>query len=383
MGKIKFEPVILIAAFVVAFMAMIHGIIGESALTLLRGVASPAIVLSAALPLFALLVLALWKKDNLVYWLGLSVGDKPHSHASGPLASAIGIFVLMSLAQGVVALSAAHLAAHYSHHAYGLMLIGGLILFLLGTIVIWRMRDSLFHVDAKAEEINLIEWPFHVAVVNLSTAGRGELSDIDKDKTAFELANSEFDRLVKKENWEVAIRSLIVDRSFGTQSFWNFQQPIRLFETMANSKFTPNKRRAMIFVTTNESDERWHRAKDLLTKLAESMPADKGPKIAIRCLDDMDLLLKKYPTPASRHFDKSNFNPMFHLFRDIISAIKLEYGLPSRSVAIDTTSGTKEMSIIGAIATIDSHVAFTYVDTSDKFRARRFDARAIAVGISE
>jgi CRISPR-associated protein (Cas_Cas02710) len=385
MKKSKFYLSIWVAALAVTLMALMHGLMGESAFKLFDGAANPRFVLSLALPIFAILALALWQKDQLMHSFGWSVGEKPHSPDFGPLAIAIAIFVLMSLAQGVVALSAAHLAAKSFHHAYGLMLGGGLVLFLAGTVILWRMRDSLFHVDAKAEEIKLLEWPFHAALISLSTPSINPLGGYnwDKDKSAFDAAHADFEYLLKDKCWDDAIQSLIDPRAFGYEKFWNFQQPLRLLETMANSRWTPGKRRAMIFVTTLESDARWEQAKALLIRLAVSMPTDKGPRIEIRCLDDLGQLLGKYPASASLRFDKFNFNAMFHLFRDTIKAIKAEYDLPSRSIAIDTTSGTKEMSIIGAVATIDSHVAFTYVDTGDEFRARRFDARAIAVGISE
>ena len=387
MKNIKFYSSLLTAALLVALMAAMHGLIGESAFKIFSGTDYPALVLGLALPALAILAFAFWQRENVMYFvqkrLNLSVGEAPHATALGPLTFAIILFASMSLAQGVLALSAAHLAAHYSHHSYGWMLGVGFVVFLLGTLLLWKMRDSLFHVDAKAEEIKHLDWPFHVAVVSLSTPGRGQPVDIEKDKKVFALAYSDFDSLLEMQNWEDAVKALIVERAFGDVAQWNFQQTLRLLETMANSKWMPNKRRAMIFVTTKESDERWERAKALLTKIAESMPKDKGPQIEIRCLGDLGLLLRKHPEKASRQFDKFNFNKMFHLFRDVIEAIKSEYDLPSRSIAIDTTSGTKEMSIIGAVATIDSHIAFTYIDTDDGFRARRFDARAIAVGISE
>jgi D-alanyl-D-alanine carboxypeptidase len=137
------------------------------------------------------------------------------------------------------------------------------------------------------------------------------------------------------------------------------------------------KRRVLIFLTTEKSDARFAEAEKLLSHIVSHMPTERGPQPEIRHahghLIDGDEV-------SANWVENNQFEKSFDIVRRVMKALRKEF--EPHEIAFDTTGGTAEHSVICAVATIDSHVAFTYVNTND-YKVRRFNVRAKAIGATE
>ena len=69
------------------------------------------------------------------------------------------------------------------------------------------------------------------------------------------------------------------------------------------------------------------------------------------------------------------------MLRAMLDQLQLDY--PNRTVSIDITSGTADVSIAGALATVSRKVMFGYVKTNSPFEPIDFDVHAFATFIGE
>ena len=365
----KLWPLVVSAAIVTA-MAASHGVLAESLFKSLK-IAPAVLVISSTVALggFAWLF---WNRDELFDQLRGHDQREMHRTFDRRLALlALLIFVLLMAIQGVLALSVGHLVAETSHHNLAVMIGGGAVGFFFLTLGLWALRDRVFNLDTEVSQLHEDKHPLHAAVVILSPSGK-------KDDEMFKAAKLLFKEHHKASGWEGALNELIRPHEESESLYrWNFQQPLRLFEAMTRAVTNGRKRRVLIFLTTKQSDARFAAAKDLLDLIIKHMPDGKGPKPDIR-LAHGHLI---GGNEASENWVENNqFEKSFEIIRRVMKALKKEF--EPHEIAFDTTGGTAEHSVMCAVATIDSRVAFTYVNTYDH-KVRRFNVRAKAIGVTE
>jgi CRISPR-associated protein (Cas_Cas02710) len=362
---------ILVSAVIVTLMAASHGVLGEALFKILDQGNSLVLAIYAALFL-GVVAWLFWNKE----WLF----DKIRGHRERPKRQtfdrplallALMLFVMLAAAQGVVALSAGHLAAEMSREQHLTMLSFGAGVFLASTLLMWSLKDRLFSLETEVSPMHEDHHPLQAAVIILSNPS-------PKDSEQFNAAKSLFDTHLGKSGWEAALEELI--RPHGNDeplNFWNFQQPLRLLEAMTRTVPKAGKRRVLIFLTTQKSDARFIKAQELLSHVVSHMPAEKGAQPEIRHahghLIDGDEV-------SSNWVENNQFEKSFEIVRRVMSALRKEF--EPNEIAFDTTGGTAEHSVICAVATIDSHVSFTYVNTND-YKVRRFNVRAKGIGGTE
>lgn len=384
---------VCISAVIVTLMAGAHGVLGEALFSFLEHYNSLLFASGAAL----LLGVIAW-----LSWNHKSLFDRIFRRHEQPKSSefdmglslfAILLFVMMMAAQGVVALSAGHFVAKLSHENFGLMMAIGAASFAMLTLALWSLKDRLFSLDTKVTLLDEGQHPLQAVVVVLSPSGDG-------DSEQFKAAKIMFDTHLQKAGWAAALGELTKRHPKGDLlERWNFQQPLRMLKAMTRTVARPGKRRVMIFLTTKESNARYGMAKELLTHIVSHMPAERGPKPDICQAGRLGKWLAHCPEIGTKPdichphvnivwsdnesdywVENNHFEKSFEIIRRVLKALKTEF--EPEEIAFDTTGGTAEHTVLCAIATIDSQVSFTYVNTNDG-EVRRFNVCAKGIGVSE
>lgn len=358
---------VVAAALVATLMAAMHGVMSEALFKLVGGEHGGVALFALALALFVLATGLFWERERLH---ARARGHKsPHCLDWRTLGLTLALFAFTAAAQGVLAFSAAHLVAHWLHDCLALMAMLGALAFCVFTLWLWSVRDKLFIVKAEVNPVERTGAPFHAVITALSTPAVQQDGLDGQDQQAFAAARTLFDQVMQEKGWDQAVSALCRDgQLFGGVPRWNFQIPLRLFAKMAMKEPVAGAERLMVFITSKDSHGRWAQAEALLGHIAQTMPGE--PKIEI--LHASALLNQS--GPEAGQFREHEFNANLDLVKRALDVLKAR-GLEARSIAVDATSGTVEMSIAAAMATINSPAAFIYTNTNDG-EVRRFDANA-------
>ncbi len=362
----KHIAITILAALASTMLAAMHGVMGESLFELLGGEHAQPQLLIVTFALFALLTICFWKRAHIAHWLGLSDAPPPPAHHSRLIElQSLMLVLLVAGAQGVLAFSTAHMVGEWVHGAAMIWL--GAIVFFGASLLLWWHRDKLFHVAAKVAPIDMTAAPFHAVVTCLSIASPHGKSDDEH----FADARALFDTQLKNHGWADALAALTAS----DRPFWNMQVPLRIMRDMAHKPAASGHRRMMVFITTELSDARWEAASDFLRHIAEKMP--DSPQIEI--MHGCELL--GGGARSTCQLLPSQFAENLDLIQRLLKAIQA-LGIDPKATAVDTTSGTVDMSVAGAMATINQAAAFIYSNTNDGV-VRRYDANAHGVWSAE
>jgi hypothetical protein len=198
---IGFWPV-LVSAVIVTLMAGTHGVLGEALFTLLNQGNLLLLALYTALFLGGIAGL-FWNREWLFDRIrGLRVPPKHQAFDRQLALLALALFVMLAAAQGVVALSASHLAAALTHEKYLLMLGGGAGTFLIFTLALWSLKDRLFSLETEVSPLHEDHHPLQAVVIILSNPSQ-------KDAEQFKAAKSLFNAHLSETGWEAALGELI------------------------------------------------------------------------------------------------------------------------------------------------------------------------------
>jgi hypothetical protein len=255
-------------------------------------------------------------------------------------------------------------------HVWMASVIGGLVIFLGASGIIYRARSLILNTQARMLPNTTVS-ARTVLIMGLSPKSNDKQSDEASDKALDAMGNLPIEKTTLDRaplNLESA-EPFMDDLRRPKNLPW--QQSLR---SVWNYIIAPNRKepvKAILVVPSRESATDFCAFRDLLhDRLQDALTRGKfgGPLPAVKLVTETGI-------------DYEDYNSIVETLNDAVDIAVKEFGASHREICLDATAGFKIFSIATSIVTLNRGLIFSYINNDG--RPRYYDAKIDMVSLGE